>query len=86
MAEANENEALQRAASEVDPGLSAEEKARKLNPELEAYAREQERKEQKEQSEDLNSADGAPERASDGVAEHEQDMLRRGFEKAGPPE
>jgi hypothetical protein len=83
MAEANENEALQRAASEVDPGLSAEEKARKLNPELEAYAREQERK---EQSEDLNSAEGAPERASDGVAEHEQDMLRRGFEKAGPPE
>jgi hypothetical protein len=83
MAEANENEALQRAASEVDPGLSAEEKARKLNPELEAYAREQERK---EQSEDLNSAAGAPERAADGVAEHEQDMLRRGFEKAGPPE
>lgn len=78
-----ENEALERAASELDPGMSAEDKARRLNPELEAYAEEQE---EKERTEDLRGERDAPERASEGVAEHERDMVRRGFEKAGPPE
>jgi MFS family permease len=78
-----ESENLQRAATELDPGLSAEEKARKLTPELEAYARAEEAK---ESGEDLNSAAAAPDHADPGVAEHERDMLRRGFEKAGPPE
>jgi hypothetical protein len=80
---ANENEALERAAADIDPGLSAEEKAARLRPELERYAAEQEAK---ERSEDLASGRSAPERASEGVAEHEQEMQRRGFEKAGPPE
>jgi hypothetical protein len=78
-----ENEALERAASETDPTLSAEEKARRLNPELERYARAQEAK---EAGEDLDSAASAPDHASEGVSEHERDMARRGFEKAGPPE
>ena len=78
-----ENERLERAATELDPDLSAEEKAKKLNPELEAYAREQE---EKERTEDLRGERAAPERAAEGVAEHEREMARRGFEKAGPPE
>jgi hypothetical protein len=78
-----ESESLQRAASEIDPGMSAEEKAKKLNPELEAYADEQE---EKERSQDLRGEKAAPERTGEGVAEHEQEMARRGFEKAGPPE
>lgn len=80
---ADENEALERAAAEIDPRLSAEEKARKLRGELEKYAEDQERK---ESGEDLHSARSAPERADEGVAEHERDMVRRGFEKGGPPE
>jgi hypothetical protein len=77
-----EGEALQHAATEQDPAESAEEKAGRLTPELEKYARETEAKE----DEDLRSEDDAPERASEGVAEHEREMVRRGFEKAGPPE
>jgi len=76
-----ESEALQRAAAESDEG-SAEEKAARLTPELKKYAEETEAKE----NQDLDSADDAPDRASEGVAEHEQDMVRRGFEKEGPPE
>jgi hypothetical protein len=72
---------LQRAATELDPAESAEEKAKKLTPELEKYARATEAKE----GEDLRSDDDAPERATEGVAEHEQEMVRRGFEKEGPP-
>jgi len=78
-----ENERLEDAATELDPGMSAEEKAAKLNPELEAYASEQE---EKERTEELRGERAAPERAAEGVAEHERDMARRGFEKAGPPE
>ncbi|HZS15365.1 MAG TPA: hypothetical protein VFC09_12275 [Candidatus Dormibacteraeota bacterium] len=78
-----DDEALQRAAAEGDPGDSAEDKAKKLTPELEAYAREQE---EKERTEDLRGERAAPERAGEGVAEHEQEMAHRGFEKAGPPE
>jgi hypothetical protein len=81
MTQGNEN--LERAAADLDPGLSAEEKAGKLNPELEGYADEQE---EKERTEDLRGERAAPERASEGVAEHEREMVRRGFEKAGPPE
>jgi len=77
-----ESEALQRAATELDPGESAEEKAGKLRPELEKYAQKSEAKE----GEELTSERDAPERASEGVAEHERDMVRRGFEKEGPPE
>jgi hypothetical protein len=83
MAAPDENEALERAAADLDPGLSAEEKAKRLRPELEAYAAGQEAK---ERDEDLDSADDAPDHAGEGVAEHERDMARRGFEKAGPPE
>ncbi len=78
-----ENQALERAATELDQDLSAEEKAKRLNPELKAYAEEQE---EKERSEDLRGERAAPEHVSEGVAEHERDMARRGFEKAGPPE
>lgn len=74
---------LERAAADLDPSLSAEEKARKLEPELELYAREQE---EKERTEDLRGERAAPPRASEGVAEHEREMVRRGFEEAGPPE
>jgi hypothetical protein len=78
-----ENQRLERAATELDPGASAEDKASKLTPELEAYADEQE---DKERTEELRGERAAPERASEGVAEHEREMVRRGFEKAGPPE
>lgn len=77
-----EGDALERAATELDPGESAEEKAGRLRPELEKYASESEAKEDR----DLRSDSAAPERASEGVAEHERDMVRRGFEKEGPPE
>lgn len=77
-----ESEGLQRAATELDPGDDAESKAAKLTPELEKYARASEGKEQDE----LRSDGEAPEGASEGVAEHERDMVRRGFEKEGPPE
>jgi hypothetical protein len=77
-----ESEALQRAAAELDPAESAEDKARKLTPELERYAQASEAHE----NDDLRSDDDAPERAAEGVAEHERDMVRRGFEQAGPPE
>lgn len=77
-----EGEAPERAAGELDPVESAEEKARSLTPQLEKYARESEAKE----GQDLNSESAAPQHASEGVAEHEQDMARRGFEKEGPPE
>ncbi len=77
-----DNEALQRAATELDPGQSAEEKAERLTPELEKYTRDTEAKER----DDLRSEEDAPKRAADGVAEHEKDMARRGFEKEGPPE
>ncbi|HXA27324.1 MAG TPA: hypothetical protein VN193_01135 [Candidatus Angelobacter sp.] len=83
MAAHDENEELERAAAELDPGLSAEEKAEKLLPELEDYADSQEAK---ERDEDFDSAAAAPDHASEGVAEHERDMDRRGFGKAGPPE
>lgn len=76
-----ESEALQRAAAETEEG-SAEEKAARLTPELEKYARETEAKER----DDLDSADSAPGEAAEGVAEHEREMVRRGFEKEGPPE
>jgi hypothetical protein len=78
-----ENEALERAAAEIDPKLSAEEKARLLNPELRRYA---DAEEAAEESDDMHSDASAPDHASEGVAEHEQEMQRRGFEKAGPPE
>ncbi|HEV7678183.1 MAG TPA: hypothetical protein VGQ42_06410 [Candidatus Dormibacteraeota bacterium] len=78
-----ENEALERAAVETDPSLSAEEKARRLNPELRKYA---DAEEAAEAGDELHSDASAPEHAAPGVAEHEQEMQRRGFEKAGPPE
>jgi hypothetical protein len=77
-----ESEALERAAAEQDPAGDAEDKARRLRPELERYAEETEGKE----ADDLRSDRDAPDHASDGVAEHEQEMYRRGFEKEGPPE
>jgi hypothetical protein len=77
-----ESEALQRAATELDPAESAEDKARKLRPELEKYAEASEAHE----SDSLRSDADAPDRASEGVAEHEREMVRRGFEQAGPPE
>ena len=72
---------LQDAALENDPGASAEEKARRLTPELERQAEESEAKEEQE----LTGSADAPRQAAPGVAEHEQDMARRGFEKEGPP-
>ena len=77
-----ESDGLQRAATELDPGEDAESKAAKLTPELEKYARASEDKEKGE----LRSDGDAPQTASEGVAEHERDMVRRGFEQAGPPE
>jgi hypothetical protein len=77
-----QGEALQRAAGRLDPGESAEEKAKRLTPELEKYAEETEAKE----DQDLRSDGDAPDHASAGVAEHEREMVRRGFEKEGPPE
>lgn len=77
-----ESEELQRAATEQAPEGSAEEKAARLTPELEKYAKASEAKE----GEELQSDADAPERTLKGVAEHERDMVRRGFEKEGPPE
>jgi hypothetical protein len=77
-----EGNALERAAADLDPDASAEEKAARLRPELEKYARSSEAAE----NEDLHSDRSAPEHAAEGVAEHERDMVRRGFEQAGPPD
>lgn len=72
---------LEQEAVELDPELSAEEKATRLKDAAAAQAAESEAKE----NADLDSAASAPTSASPGVAEHEQEMGRRGFEKAGPP-
>jgi hypothetical protein len=82
MSQRDVSERLEQAAADLDPDLPAEEKAKRLRPELEAYAEDQELK---EQDDDLDSAADAPERTLPGVAEHEREMARRGFEKSGPP-
>lgn len=76
------NQELERAAVEEDPGAPAEEKAARLRERLEKQIEESRAKE----DDDLDSAAAAPSRSGDGVAEHERDMLRRGFERQGPPD
>ena len=76
------SDSLQDKAAAGDPSRSAEEKAAELTPELRRQAEESERRE----AEFDDSSAAAPERSGAGVAEHERDMQRRGFEKAGPPE
>jgi hypothetical protein len=77
------NDRLEDEAVKLDPNLDAEQKAAKLTPELRRQAEESERK---ERDDDLDSASSAPSEASPGVAEHEREMVRRGFERGGPPE
>lgn len=73
------SEDLERQAAELDPGLTGEEKARRLRPALEAQAQESERLEHEDDEAEPPTA-AAPQ-----TAEHEKDMLHRGFAPGNEP-